>query len=222
MYERVVKRLFDIVLSGLGMILLSWLFLILALVISVSDPGAIIFTQRRIGKGKTYFQLHKFRTMKTSAPHDVPTHIFEDPEKYITKVGAFLRKSSMDELPQLWDIFIGNMSIVGPRPALWNQEDLIEERDKFGANDVKPGLTGWAQINGRDELPLAVKAKLDGEYVIELKKGGWHAFYFDCKCILRTVSSVAKGEGVVEGLVEEARGYDEASESSDEETQEKT
>lgn len=143
--------------------------------------------------------MHKFRSMKMSTPHDMPTHLLEHPEQYITRVGRFLRKNSLDELPQIWDIFVGNMSIIGPRPALWNQDDLIAERDKYGANDVRPGLTGWAQINGRDELEIAEKARLDGEYVKVLKRGGMDAFLLDAKCFFRTFASVARHEGVVEG-----------------------
>ena len=165
MYGRIIKRIIDIVLSLLGLLILSWLFLLIAIAIKVDDPGPVMFTQKRVGRGKTFFKLHKFRTMKMSTPHDVPTHMLKDPESYITRVGGFLRKSSLDELPQIWDIFIGKMSIIGPRPALWNQDDLVAERDKYGANDVLPGLTGWAQINGRDELEIPVKAGYDGEYV---------------------------------------------------------
>ena len=165
MYSKFFKRAIDIVMSFLGLIILSPFFLILALLIIIDDPGPVFFTQKRVGKGKTFFKLHKFRSMKMSTPHDTPTHLLENPDQYITKIGKFLRKSSLDELPQIWDIFVGNMSIIGPRPALWNQDDLVAERDKYGANDVRPGLTGWAQINGRDELEIPVKAKLDGEYV---------------------------------------------------------
>lgn len=199
MYEKVVKRFIDIVASFCGLVLLSWLYVLIAISVFIDDPGPILFSQKRIGKGKTIFSMHKFRSMKMSTPHDTPTHLLENPEQYITRVGRFLRKSSLDELPQIWDIFIGNMSIVGPRPALWNQDDLIAERDKYGANDVKPGLTGWAQINGRDELEIAEKARMDGEYVQVLKRGGLDAFSMDVKCFLRTFSSVAKSEGIVEG-----------------------
>ena len=166
MYERIIKRAIDLILSAAAMILLSWLYLLLGIIIKLDDPGPVFFSQKRVGKGKTYFRLHKFRSMKMSTPHDTPTHLLENPDQYITRVGRFLRKSSLDEIPQVWDIFVGHMSIIGPRPALWNQEDLIAERDKYGANDVRPGLTGWAQINGRDELEIPVKAKLDGDYVI--------------------------------------------------------
>ena len=199
MYERYVKRLIDMILSALGLILLSWLFLIISLAVVIDDPGPVFFSQKRVGKNKTYFQLHKFRSMKMSTPHDMPTHLLANPDQYITRVGRFLRKSSLDELPQIWDIFVGNMSIIGPRPALWNQEDLIAERDKYGANDVRPGLTGWAQINGRDELEIPVKAKLDGDYTAILHEGGMKAFLFDCRCFIGTIFSVARGDGVVEG-----------------------
>lgn len=155
-----------------------------------------MFTQKRVGKNKQYFKLHKFRSMKMSTPHDVPTHMLDYPEQYITKVGNFLRKSSLDELPQIWDIFIGNMAIIGPRPALWNQDVLISLRDKYNANDVKPGLTGWAQINGRDELELEAKAKLDGDYVEK------QSFLFDLRCFFGTIFSVLRSDGIVEGKVE--------------------
>ena len=164
MYEKVFKRLIDIVLSACGLIVLSWLYLLIAIAIVIDDPGPVMFTQKRVGKNKQYFQLHKFRSMKMSTPHDMPTHMLENPDQYITRVGRFIRKTSLDELPQIWDIFTQQMAIIGPRPALWNQDDLVAERDKYGANDVLPGLTGWAQINGRDELEIPVKAKLDGEY----------------------------------------------------------
>lgn len=199
MYEKIVKRLIDIILSALGLILLSWLYLLLAIAVVIDDPGPVFFKQKRVGKGKTFFNLHKFRSMKMSTPHDTPTHLLDNPDQYITRVGRFLRKSSLDELPQIWDIFVGNMSIIGPRPALWNQDDLVAERDKYGANDVYPGLTGWAQINGRDELEIPVKARLDGDYVAELHKGGLAAFLFDCRCFIGTIFSVARGSGVVEG-----------------------
>lgn len=199
MYERVIKRLLDIIFSAIGLIFFSWLYLILAVLVFIDDPGPVLFRQKRVGKGKSFFQLHKFRSMKISAPHDMPTHMLENPDKYITKMGLFLRKSSLDELPQIWDIFIGKMSIIGPRPALWNQDNLVMERERYGANDIKPGLTGWAQINGRDELEISVKAELDGEYVKKLKKGGMSAFLFDCYCFIGTIFSIVKMEGVVEG-----------------------
>lgn len=193
MYSKFLKRTIDVILSFLGLIILSPIFAILALLIVIDDPGPVFFTQKRVGLNKTFFKLHKFRSMKMSTPHDTPTHLLENPDQYITKIGKFLRKSSLDELPQIWDIFVGNMSIIGPRPALWNQDDLVAERDKYGANDVRPGLTGWAQINGRDELEIPVKAKLDGEYVENM------SFAFDCKCFFGTIFSVLKHDGVVEG-----------------------
>lgn len=192
-YERFTKRLIDIVLSYCGLIILSPVFLIIAIAIKADDPGPVLFTQKRVGKNKQYFKLHKFRTMKMSTPHDVPTHMLSNPERYITRVGKFIRKHSIDELVQIWDIFLGNMTIIGPRPALWNQDMLTSERDKYNANDVKPGLAGWAQINGRDELEIIDKAKLDGEYVSKI------SFVFDCKCFFGTVFSVLKSDGVVEG-----------------------
>ncbi len=197
MYKKFFKRVIDIFLSALGIIFLTPVWLVLFLAIVIDDPGPIFFTQKRVGikkKGElTYFKVIKFRTMKTSTPHDVPTHLLENPQQYITKVGKFLRKTSLDELPQIFCIFVGTMSIIGPRPALWNQDDLVAERDKYGANDVKPGLTGYAQINGRDELEIEVKAKLDGEYVQKL------SFWFDVKCFFGTIGAVFKGDGVVEG-----------------------
>ena len=193
MYQKFGKRLMDILLSGIVLIPLSVVYLILAIAIKVDDPGPVFFRQKRVGIHKTHFHILKFRTMKMETPHDMPTHLLQNPEQYITKVGKILRKYSLDELPQILQIFTGEMSIVGPRPALWNQFDLIEERDKYGANDVRPGLTGWAQINGRDELPITVKARLDGEYIEKM------SFLFDCKCILGTVLPVFTGSGVVEG-----------------------
>ena len=192
-YERIIKRIFDVVLSFCGLVVLSPVFLALSIWIIIDDPGPVLFTQKRIGRDKRYFKLHKFRSMKMSTPHNVPTHMLENPEQYITRAGKFIRTHSLDELPQIWDIFIGNMSIIGPRPGLWNQDLLTAERDKYGANDIKPGLTGWAQINGRDELEIPVKAKLDGEYVQK------QSFLFDCKCFFGTIKSVLKHDGVVEG-----------------------
>lgn len=199
MYKNFLKRVIDITLSFTGLVLLSPVFIVLIIAIKVTDPGPAFFTQKRVGKGKSFFPLHKFRSMKMSTPRDTPTHLLENPEQYITSVGKFLRKSSLDELPQIWDILIGNMSIIGPRPSLWNQDDLVAERDKYGANDVKPGLTGWAQINGRDELEIPVKAKLDGDYVARLNAGSWSGFAMDVKCFFGTLISVAKSDGVVEG-----------------------
>lgn len=190
---RCIKRVIDIVLSGLGIVILSPVLLILCVAIKLDSKGPILFTQKRVGIHKTYFQIYKFRTMRIDTPKDMPTHLLTNPEKYITKVGRFLRKTSLDELPQIFNIFKGDMSIVGPRPALWNQDDLVAERDRYGANDVPPGLTGWAQINGRDELEIPVKAKLDGEYV---EKFG---FGMDVKCFFGTFLSVLRQEGVVEG-----------------------
>lgn len=198
-YESHIKRAADVVLSFCGLVVLSPVYLVISAVIVIDDPGPAMFTQERVGEHKTYFKLHKFRSMKMSTPHDTPTHLLKDPEQYITRVGKILRKYSLDELPQIWDIFVGNMSVIGPRPALWNQDDLVAERDKYGANDVKPGLTGWAQINGRDELEIEVKAKYDGEYVEKLHKSSLGGLAMDIKCFLGTVLSVAKHDGVVEG-----------------------
>ena len=192
-YDRVIKRTIDIILSFCGLVVLSPVYLILCIAIFIDDPGPILFVQKRVGRNKQYFKLHKFRSMRMSTPRDVPTHMLENPEQYITRVGRFLRKSSLDELPQIGDIFLGNMSVIGPRPALWNQDLLTSERDKYGANDIKPGLTGWAQINGRDELEIPIKAKLDGEYVQK------ESLAFDIRCFLGTILSVLRSDGVVEG-----------------------
>lgn len=193
LYDRYLKRVMDIVLSFGGLIVLAPVYAGISLAIVIDDPGLVLFSQKRVGKNKEYFKLHKFRTMRMSTPPDVPTHMLANPEQYITRVGKFLRKYSLDELPQIWDIFIGNMSVIGPRPALWNQDVLVAERDKYGANDVKPGLTGWAQINGRDELEIPIKAKLDGEYVEK------ESLLFDAKCFFGTIFSVLRHDGVVEG-----------------------
>lgn len=190
---KVIKNIIDRILALLGLIILSPLFLILVIAIKVDSRGPVLFKQKRVGIHKKHFNILKFRTMRIDTPKDTPTHLLENPQQYITKVGGFLRKTSLDELPQIINILKGEMAIVGPRPALWNQYDLIAERDKYGANDILPGLTGWAQINGRDELPIDVKARLDGEYV---KKMGLR---MDIKCIFGTVVSVAKQDGVVEG-----------------------
>lgn len=187
------KRTLDIVLSFLGMLVLSPFFLLLVLAIKLDSKGPVLFKQKRVGLHKKHFYILKFRTMRIDTPKDTPTHLLENPEQWITKVGKFLRKTSLDELPQIWNIFVGDMSIIGPRPALWNQYDLIEERDRYGANDVLPGLTGWAQIHGRDELPIAKKAELDGYYVQHL------SFGLDVRCFFGTIKSVAKSEGVLEG-----------------------
>ena len=193
MYQKFGKRLLDIILSGCGILVLSPVYLAVAVAIKLDDPGPVFFRQKRVGIHKTHFNILKFRTMKMNTPKDTPTHLLENPQQYITRVGRILRKTSLDELPQILQIFTGKMSVIGPRPALWNQFDLIAEREKYGANDVRPGLTGWAQINGRDELPIDVKARLDGEYVQKL------SFAFDCKCFFGTITSVLKSEGVVEG-----------------------
>ena len=192
MYRKFFKRALDFSLSLIGFIVLLPVFAVIAIAMKITDPGPVFFTQKRVGIHKTYFNLYKFRSMKVDTP-DIPTHLLENPEQYISGIGRFLRKTSLDELPQLLNIISGKMSIIGPRPALWNQDDLIAERDKYGANDVLPGLTGWAQINGRDELEIPVKAKLDGEYVEKL------SFLFDCKCFFGTIVSVLKSDGVVEG-----------------------
>lgn len=192
-YEYLIKPLLDRVLSFLGLVFLSPALLLISAAIYIDDPGPVLFTQKRIGRNKRYFALHKFRSMKMSTPHDVPTHMLKNPESYITRTGKLLRKMSLDELPQLWDIFVGNMSLVGPRPGLWNQDILTAKRDKYGANDVTPGLTGWAQINGRDELELDVKARMDGEYCKNI------SLIMDITCILITVANVIKQDGIVEG-----------------------
>lgn len=193
MYQLFIKRFIDVVLSFLGLVILSPLYLILSLAIVIDDPGPVFFRQKRVGIHKSFFYIVKFRTMKVNTPHDMPTHMLDNPDQWITRVGSFLRKTSLDELPQIAQIFTGKMSIIGPRPALWNQDDLIAERDKYGANDVKPGLTGWAQINGRDALEIEDKARFDGEYV---KQQG---FIMDTKCFLGTIGSVLSHDGVVEG-----------------------
>ncbi|MFP5114110.1 sugar transferase [Bacillaceae bacterium C204] len=192
-YKKYVKNIIDFILSVVGLIVLSPVFLLLIICIKCDSKGPILFKQRRIGKGKSEFYIFKFRTMKIDTPKDTPTHLLTDPDIYITKVGKLMRKTSLDELPQILNILKGEMSIIGPRPCLWNQYDLIAERDKYGANDIYPGLTGWAQINGRDELPIEVKAMLDGEYVEKI------SFGMDVKCFLGTIVSVIKSNGVVEG-----------------------
>lgn len=197
------KRFFDMVASGAAIVLLSPLMLVLSILIKVTSKGPVLFKQRRIGKDKRSFQIWKFRTMRTDAPKDCPTHLLADPNRYITGVGRFLRKTSLDELPQIFNIFVGQMSVIGPRPALWNQVDLIAERDKYGANAVRPGLTGWAQINGRDELPIAVKAQLDGEYCQNI------SLRFDLKCFFGTIRSVLRHDGVVEGAAVSSKAENE-------------
>ena len=206
MYQKFGKRLLDIVLSALGIVVLLPVYILIAVAIELDDPGPVFFRQKRVGIHKTHFQIMKFRTMKVNTPKDTPTHLLANPEQYITRVGRVLRKTSLDELPQIFQIFTGKMSVIGPRPALWNQFDLIAQRDRYGANDVRPGLTGWAQINGRDELPIDVKARLDGEYVKNL------SFGFDCRCFFGTVVSVLRSDGVVEGgtgMLEKQRSEEE-------------
>jgi len=192
-YRSYIKKVVDFILAFIGMVVLSPVFLLLIICIKLDSKGPVLFKQRRIGKGKSEFYILKFRTMKIDTPKDTPTHLLKDPDSYITRVGKFMRKTSMDELPQIINILKGEMSIIGPRPCLWNQYDLIAERDKYGANDIYPGLTGWAQINGRDELPIKVKAKLDGEYVKNM------SFAFDVRCFFGTIISILKHDGVVEG-----------------------
>ena len=193
MYQRTIKRFIDIVLSLVGLIVLAIPMLVFALIVKLDSPGPVLFWQKRVGIHKQTFMMPKFRTMYTDTPANMPTHLLSDPQRWITRSGAWFRKLSIDELPQILCIFTGKMSIIGPRPALWNQDDLIEERDKYGANDVRPGLTGWAQINGRDELEIPVKARLDGEYVQNI------SFLFDCRCFFGTIFKVLRHDGVVEG-----------------------
>ena len=193
MYKRFGKRALDLLLSGLGLVVLSPLFLIISIAIKLEDPGPVFFRQKRVGIHKTHFNIVKFRSMRQDTPHDMPTHLLNDPQRWITKPGRFLRKTSLDELPQIAQIFTGKMSIIGPRPALWNQYDLIAQRDQYGANDITPGLTGWAQVNGRDELEIEEKARLDGEYAQNI------SFGMDMKIFWMTVKNVLRGSGVVEG-----------------------
>ena len=193
MYRNGIKRLLAILISLASILCFGWLLVLLSIAIKLDSPGPVLFRQKRVGKGKSHFYILKFRTMRIDTPRDTPTHLLENPQQYITRMGRFLRKTSLDELPQLFNILAGHMALIAPRPALWNQFDLIAERDKYGANDIRPGLTGWAQINGRDELPIDVKARLDGEYVQNL------SFLFDVKCFLGTIRAVLRHEGVVEG-----------------------
>ncbi len=193
MYRHIIKRLIDFVLSFVGLILLAIPMLIFALIVKLDSPGPVLFWQKRVGIQKKTFMMPKFRTMYTSTPANMPTHLLADPQKWITRSGVWFRRLSIDELPQILCILTGKMSIVGPRPALWNQDDLIAQRDQYSANDVRPGLTGWAQINGRDELEITVKARLDGEYAQKL------SFLFDCKCFFGSIGKVLKHDGVVEG-----------------------
>ncbi len=198
-YDKYIKRGFDIILSFGGLVILSPVFALISLAIKAEDSGSVFFTQKRVGKGKEYFLLHKFKSMKSCTPHDVPTHMLDNPDQYITKIGRFIRKYSLDELPQVWDIFVGNMSVIGPRPGLWNQDYLTAERDKYGANDVKPGLTGLAQISGRDELEIPGKAKLDGVYANALRTSSLSGLFMDIKILVGSVFVVLKSKGVVEG-----------------------
>lgn len=201
-YEKVIKRALDLILSFGGLVVLSPVFAFISIWIMIDDPGPVLFKQKRIGKDKQYFSLHKFRSMKLSTPHNVPTHMLENPEQYITKSGKFIRAHSLDELPQIWDIFIGNMSVIGPRPGLWNQDLLTADRDKYKANNIKPGLTGWAQINGRDELEIPDKAKLDGEYTENL------GLKMDIKCFLGSLHVFKSDNSVVEGGTGEMKRHD--------------
>lgn len=205
MYRKYLKRWIDVIASILLMIIFSWLFLIIIILVRMSSKGSIFFKQKRIGSVKTEFYILKFRTMSSFTPSDVPTHLLENPEQYITRIGNFLRKTSLDELPQLINILKGEMSFVGPRPALWNQFDLIDQRDKYNVNEIKPGLTGWAQVNGRDEISIETKAKLDGEYINNI------SFIFDAYCILLTVFCIFGKRGYKEGIIEKEYNYEESS-----------
>lgn len=193
MYQLYIKRLVDILLSFLGLIMLMPLLLIIAVMIKLDSKGPVLFKQTRIGRNKTSFCILKFRTMRNETPKDIPTHLMTQPEEYITRAGFLLRKTSLDELPQLWNILVGHMSIVGPRPALWNQYDLIEARDKYGANHIRPGLTGWAQINGRDAIEIEEKARFDGDYAKRIRPR------MDCTCFIGSISVVLRREGFIEG-----------------------
>lgn len=213
MYRNVIKRLIDFILSSIAIIVLALPMLIISIVIKIDDPGPVLFKQKRVGKKKngeiTYFMIWKFRSMKVSTPRDTPTHLLDNPEQYITRVGRFIRKTSLDELPQFYQVFTSKLSIVGPRPALWSQEDLVAEREKYGANDIKPGITGWAQINGRDELEIDVKAKFDGEYAAALNAGKFKGFAMDVKCFFGTIVRVLKSDGFVEGGTGEMKKQEE-------------
>ncbi len=196
MYNKYFKRICDVIITFISIIILSWMIILLMLLIKITSKGPVFFRQRRIGRNKCEFYILKFRTMRIDTPSDVPTHLLKNPEQYITPIGKLLRKTSLDELPQLFNIIKGDMSMVGPRPALWNQYNLIKQRDKYGANAVRPGLTGWAQVNGRDELPIRLKARLDGEYITRM------SFLFDVKCIIKTVGCVIRRDGLKEGTPE--------------------
>ena len=216
MYKYVIKRFLDLVLSFIAILILTIPMLIVVIAIKIDDPGPVLFKQKRVGQKKngqiTYFMIWKFRSMKMCTPHDVPTHLLENPEQYITRVGKFIRRTSLDELPQIYQVFVGKLSVVGPRPALWSQDDLIAEREKYGANDMKPGITGWAQINGRDELEIPVKAKFDGDYTAALNAGKFKGFWMDAKCFFGTFISVLKSDGVVEGGTGELKKQEEKKE----------
>lgn len=220
MYKHVIKRLIDLVLSLVGIVLSALPMLIVVIAIKIDDPGPVLFKQKRVGKKKngeiTYFKIWKFRSMKMSTPRDVPTHLLGNPEQYITRVGKFIRKTSIDELPQIYQVFVGKLSIIGPRPALWSQDDLVAEREKYGANDVKPGISGWAQINGRDELEIPVKAKLDGDYTAALNAGKFKGFAMDVKCFFGTITSVLKSDGVVEGGTGEMKKHEQEEKKAEE------
>ena len=209
MYKHFLKRFFDFFISLFAILFLLLPLLILAIAIKCDSKGPVLFKQKRVGKNKKLFTIYKLRTMRTDTPKDAPTHELQDPDKWITRVGRFLRKTSLDELPQIFNIFAGQMAIIGPRPALWNQDDLVAERDKYGANDIRPGLTGWAQINGRDELEIPDKAALDGEYVQKM------SFLFDCKCFFGTIAAVFEHKGVVEGGTGEIHRHEAESTTSD-------
>ena len=198
-YDKYIKRGFDVIMSFGGLLVLSPIYAVTALAIKLDDPGPVIFHQKRVGQNKRYFKLSKFRSMKLDTPKNVPTHMLDDPDRYLLKSGKLIRRLSIDELPQLWNIFVGNMSVIGPRPALWNQDYLTAERDKYGANDIKPGLTGLAQAHGRDELEIPDKARLDGEYAAALKKSSWSGFMMDIKVFADSVKAVLGSDGVVEG-----------------------
>jgi O-antigen biosynthesis protein WbqP len=214
MYKRFIKRVGDIALSSVAIVISAVPMAVIAVAIKMEDHGPILFKQKRVGQKKdgriTYFMIWKFRSMKMNAPHDVPTHLLEGSDRYITRVGHFIRKTSLDELPQIYQVFTGKLSCVGPRPALWSQDDLIAEREKYGANDIKPGITGWAQINGRDELDIPTKAKFDGEYTAALNESNLKGFAMDMKCIFGTVVSVLKSDGIVEGSTNETKKQTEA------------
>lgn len=218
MYQHVFKRLGDFLLATLAIILLAFPMLVIAIIIKADSKGPVFFKQKRVGKGKKLFTILKFRSMPTTVPKDMPTHQFEE-KNQLSRWQRFMRKSSIDELPQIFNIWVGQMSIVGPRPALWNQDDLIAERDKYGANDVRPGLTGWAQINGRDELEIPLKAKLDGDYTAALRHGRFRGFGMDFRCFFGTFLSVLRSDGVVEGGTGELKKEAEAAEAAAKETE---